>query len=122
MDYLYAGSSGLTCSKNQRLATMESLSKSPAVVATIVALLLCVAWKLFLEPSVLPDLPVAGLDRAQWFAWLRTYYRSFHRHRELYVEANQKVCLYWEFPNSIRVTNVHLKILSKISRTKNLES
>jgi hypothetical protein len=72
---------------------MVSIFESPAVVAPLVALLLWIAWKVFLEPSILPDLPIVGLDRAQWFAWPRTYYQSFHGHRELYKEANQKVCL-----------------------------
>ena len=72
---------------------MESLFTSPAVVAPAVATLLWIAWKVFLEPSVLPDLPIVGLDRSQWFAWPIVYYQTFHGHRELYAEANQKVCL-----------------------------
>lgn len=74
--------------------TMESLFGPPAIVAPAAAFLLWISWKIFLEPSVLPDLPIVGLDRSQWFAWPRTLYKSFHSFRELYGEAYEKVCLF----------------------------
>ena len=66
----------------------------PAIVAPVAALLLWISWKFFLEPSVLPDLPIVGYDRTQWFAWPRTLYKSFHSFRDLYGEAFEKVYLF----------------------------
>lgn len=70
---------------------MENPFKSPAIVAPAATIFLWILWKVFLEPSVLPDLPIVGLDRKQWFAWPRTLYKSFHSFRELYGEAYEKV-------------------------------
>ena len=73
---------------------MELPFGSPAIVAPAAALLLWIFWKFYLEPSVLPDLPIVGLDRTQWFAWPRTLYKSFRSFRDLYSEAFEKVCLF----------------------------
>ena len=73
---------------------MEYPFGSPAIVAPVTAFLLWISWKVFLEPNVLPDLPIVGLDRSQWFAWPKTLYRSFHSFRELYGEAYDKVYLF----------------------------
>jgi hypothetical protein len=72
---------------------MENLLASPAVAVALAACLLCIFWKAFLEPSILPDLPIVGLDRSQWFAWPRTIHRAFNSYREIYGEAYEKVCL-----------------------------
>lgn len=61
------------------------------MVAPVAAFLLWITWKVFFQPSVLPDLPIVGLDRTQWFAWPRTLYKSFHNFRDLYGEAYEKV-------------------------------
>ncbi|KAF1933736.1 cytochrome P450 [Didymella exigua CBS 183.55] len=69
---------------------MGSLFGVPAIIAPAAAFLLWIFWKVFLKPSILPDLPIVGLDRSQWFAWPRTLYKSFHGFRELYGEAYEK--------------------------------
>lgn len=71
---------------------MELLLESPTVVPALAACLLWIFWKAFLEPSILPDLPIVGLDRSQWFAWPRTIHRAFNSYREIYSEAYEKVC------------------------------
>lgn len=72
---------------------MGHLPVSPTAVAALVALLLWILWKVFLEPSILPDLPVIGLDRSQWLAWPRLIYRAFNSYRDICNEAYEKVCL-----------------------------
>ncbi|KAF3006872.1 hypothetical protein E8E13_010910 [Curvularia kusanoi] len=69
---------------------MDSLLGSPAVLVSAGACFLWISWKLFLEPSILPDLPIVGLDRSQWFAWQKAYRKAFNSYRELYGEANEK--------------------------------
>lgn len=71
---------------------MEALIRSPSVVLPIAALLLWICYKVFLQPGVLPDLPIVGLEKKQWFAWPRLLYRSFHSYRNIYSEAYNNVC------------------------------
>lgn len=72
---------------------MENILASPAFVAAIAACLLWIFWKAFLDPGILPDLPIVGLDRSQWFAWPKTIFRAFNGYREIYSEAYEKVRL-----------------------------
>ena len=74
------------------VSTMQHLHVSPTVAAALATLILWIFWKTFLEPSILPDLPIVGLDRSQWFAWPRTIHRAFNSYREIYGEAYEKVC------------------------------
>src|SRR5688572_28016822 len=80
-----------SCGLSSNLVAMDRISASPALAASAAALILWLCWKVFLEPSVLPDLPIVGLDQGQWFAWPRTLYRSFHSFRDIYEEAYKKV-------------------------------
>lgn len=76
---------------------MYYLFGSTTVAAAFAACLAWAFWKVFLEPSILPDLLIAGLDQSQWFAWPRTILRAFNSYREIYGEAYEKVCLFAVF-------------------------
>lgn len=70
---------------------MEALIRLPSVAVPAAAFLVWICYKIFLQPNVLPDLPIVGLDKRQWFAWPRLLYRSFHSFRDIYSEAYENV-------------------------------
>jgi hypothetical protein len=61
------------------------------MVVTLPIAIIYLIYKLLFEPSILPDLPIIGFDKKQWFGWPRTLYRSFHNFRHIYDEAYEKV-------------------------------
>jgi hypothetical protein len=57
----------------------------------LVVPLLWMVWKAFLQSSIVPDLPIAGYDNKEWFAWPKLLFRATLNFREIHAEAYKKV-------------------------------